>query len=772
MTEIVLTGTSSQTLADYLKALGIFRLVAEQMSRAGELRALWREGHLTFRWDDASDAAASDAELDATSLQRFFLHDYTPSPLLSPWSGRAGFLEGEDGEDSTRKGAQILRTVGVSKGVRFKAYRDLIDEVQRVPVIGEFDRCRSEIKALEALAKARKLDEAGRERLDAAKKRLKPLKDGLLVVLRSELGDAALAWLDACYVLGSEVTKPAPLLGSGGNEGSMDFSVNHVETLLALFDPDTDEPSEDAVALIGQALFGEVQPIASSSNIGFLSVAASGGVNMSQGFAGRPRENPWNAVLVMEGAVLFAAAATKKLESQERAGLSFPFMVEQTLAGEGSLGNSESARPEFWVPVWSGAASLMELKALLAEGRSTLGRRQARTGLDMLESLSELGISRGVSVFERFGFYERRGKGYFVGVHLGSYAAPREVRAGHLLRDLRQGGWLDRLSRFSKETESASRFSQLCRRLEDSLFALAVRDQGAAQMHGLLMHLADTQAALAGSAKARAEVGPVPRLSEEWVRAADDGSAEFRIAQALAGLQGVVDQPLPLRAQLFPVTRQGNEWITPSNSGSVRVHLGRRGRLVDVLGALLAQRLQLWRRLGMQDKPLASPAGATLDDVAAFLQDDRMDARIAALLPGLSLCHIPLGSDRSAGAGTLPAAFGLMKLALLPDAALRRLGRLGEDERLPVPASMLATLRAGDHGHRAVGMACRRLRASGLAPRMNVVEPTLTGVSPARAAAALLIPLRWGACAALARRLLDETADEADAATHCHAIEP
>jgi CRISPR-associated protein Csx17 len=285
-------------------------------------------------------------------------------------------------------------------------------------------------------------------------------------------------------------------------------------------------------------------------------------------------------------------------------------------------------------------------------------------------------------------------------------------------------------------------------------------------MHGLLMQLADTQAALANSAKARAEVGPVPRLSEEWVRAADDGSAEFRIAKALAGLQGVGDQPLPLCAQLFPVARQGAEWLTPLNAGSVRVHLGRKGRLVDVMGSLLAQRLQLRTRLGMQDKPLSSPAGATLEDVAVFLQDDCMDGRIAALLLGLSLCRIPLDPDRSAGAGTLPAAFGLMKLALLPDAALRRMGRLGEVERLPVPTGMLAALRAGDHGNRAVGLACRRLRASGLAPRLSAAEPLLAGVSPARAAAALLIPLRWGASAALARRLLADMADEADASIH------
>jgi CRISPR-associated protein Csx17 len=69
---------------------------------------------------------------------------------------------------------------------------------------------------------------------------------------------------------------------------------------------------------------------------------------------------------------------------------------------------------------------------------------------------------------------------------------------------------------------------------------------------------------------------------------------------------------------------------------------------------------------------------------------------------------------------------------------------------------MLAALRAGDRGGRAVTLAARRLRSSGLTPTFRTPLPTLAGIDPARAAAALLIPLRWSATAALARALLDE----------------
>lgn len=75
---------------------------------------------------------------------------------------------------------------------------------------------------------------------------------------------------------------------------------------------------------------------------------------------------------------------------------------------------------------------------------------------------------------------------------------------------------------------------------------------------------------------------------------------------------------------------------------------------------------------------------------------------------------------------------------------------------MPTPAGLLAALLAGNPGNRAVTLAWRRLRASGLTPRLGETLPALAGVDSTRAAAALLIPLRWAATAVLARTLLEE----------------
>src|SRR3546814_14939062 len=79
-----------------------------------------------------------------------------------------------------------------------------------------------------------------------------------------------------------------------------------------------------------------------------------------------------------------------------------------------------------------------------------------------------------------------------------------------------------------------------------------------------------------------------------------------------------------------------------------------------------------------------------------------MDNRIAALLPGLSLCDIPLDTEHDTGEGAVPAAFAVLKLCLTPDATLRKPKFLGEGEHIPLLPDMLAQLPAGTAGTRAV----------------------------------------------------------------------
>ncbi len=721
MNEIILDGCTPTPLANYLKALGVLRLLS---SKYPDTRGFWRGDRFVLR-----------TSLDRAGIEEFFLEDYEPTPIMAPWNGGSGFY------DKDNKTA--LEAILKSTDKRLAGFRSSL-------LIAE--------QALEGV------DRSASPKGEA--------KAALLARIRGELPDDVLGWFDASVSLAGTSAKYPPLLGTGGNDGRLDFTNNFMQRLLDVLACSQGETQNASCLWLAMTLFAETAPGLVKNAIGQFSPGQAGGPNASTGFEADAAINPWDFVLMIEGALPFASAAVRRNANDPFGVMSYPFTVNAVGAGSGSLGGEgdlvdakgkKKARGELWMPLWEQPASYAEIRVLLAEGRVALGKKPARDALDFVRAVQQLGGYRGIKSFQRYGLLMRSGKAYLATplsrIEVGDHPQSR------WLVDLDGHQWLDRFRQFARGDTAANRFHVLRKRLEDMLFAHSGREPGKAETQALLTLLGEIQLALTSSTKAKESVRPIPRLSESWVVSADDGSPAFRIARALAGLHGVSDEPLPMRAQLFPVHRRYDQWMSPDAGEKARIYMGRKGTLTDTLCALLSRRLWLADKLDMKDKPLASPSGATLEDVAAFLRDPGMDTRIAALLPGLALCAIPEDADKSAGEGMLPAAFGLMKLALTPDRTLRALGWLGPEEHLPVSAGMLAQLAAGNHGNRAAIAAWRRLRSSGLAPVFAPdALPDLRGISPSRAAAALLIPLRYGATAALAHKMLKTAESETETA--------
>jgi CRISPR-associated protein Csx17 len=710
--EIILNGCTPTPLSNYLKALGVLRLLATEHPAT---RGFWY-----------GDQFILQTPLDEQGVAEYFLKNYEPTPIMAPWNGGSGFFE-KDNKDATRAFHE-------SQGQRFALYRQCLGVAET---------------ALEGFP--RQESPKGKD------------KARLLMRMRASLPDSALGWFDAAVLLATDSPQYPPLLGTGGNDGRLDFTNNFMQRLGEVLDLNGDDVPDASTGWLQAALFGEASPNLVKKAIGQFSPGQAGGPNATTGFDADSAINPWDFVLMIEGVLMFAAATVRRHADDPSGSLSYPFTVRAVGAGSGSLGEGDtaSARGELWMPLWSRRAGLAEVRALMAEGRVALGRKPARDALDFARAVHQLGGYRGVQSFQRFGLLMRAGKAYLA-TPLSRVEVSDEPQS-NFLDELDQYGWLDRFRSFTRGDNTATRFKMLRKRLEDRLFDLSNHEPTPAEMQSLLILLGEIQQSLSSSARAQEKVRPIPRLTERWVTAADDGSPEFRITKALAGLRGSGEKALPLRAQLFPVHRKYNQWITSEAGEKVRFYSGQRGRLVGTLHSLLAHRLQLAERLEMKDKPLASPSGATLDDVTAFLQDERMDARIASLLPGLSLCTIPEDTERSAGEGILPAAFGLMKLTFTPDRTLRSLGFLGGFDHVPIPTGMLARLAAGHHNS-AAKVAWRRLRASELTPFIVNTVPALSGIDPKRAAAALLIPLRYGANGVLARTLLKEPETATDSA--------
>jgi len=718
--EIALDGCTPTPLASYLKSLGVLRLLS---AKYPETRGFWRGERFVLR-----------TPLDRAGIRQFFLYEYQPTPVMAPWNGGSGFYEKDN--------KTALEAIQESTDPRFSTYRSCLQIAER---------------ALSGVS--RKVSPKAGE------------KAALLARLRAYLPDEALNWFDSSLLLSAGTAQYPPLLGTGGNDGRLDFTNNFMQCVLDVLGSSQGKRSVAPTRWLEVALFDQAAPGLIKNAIGQFSPGQAGGPNATTGFGGTFQEanatiNPWDFVLMIEGTLPFAAAAVRRNADDPWGVLSYPFTVRAVGAGAGSLGEGDAsaARGELWMPLWSQPATYPEIRALMAEGRVALGERPVRDALDFARAVQQFGGYRGVDSFERFGLLKRSGKAYLA-TPLSRVALTGQPPS-RWLEDLDRGRWLERFRKFARGEYVANRFLALRKRLEDRLFALSAHDPTTAEAQSLLALMGEIQLALSGSTKARESARPVPRLSEGWVVAADDGSPAFRIAKALAGLRGVGDEPLPLRSQLFPVHRRFNQWMTPEASEKARIFTGQKGCLIDTLRALLERRLWLTEKLEMEDKPLASPGGAALDDVAAFLRDDSTDTRIAALLPGLCLCEIPEDTEKSAGEGMLPAAFGLLKLALTPDRTLRNLGWLGERDHVPIPSNMAAQLAAGNHGNRAVQTAWRRLRSSGLAPIFDVnALPDLCGIDPSRAAAALLIPFRYGATSVLARSVLNTTESETQSAT-------
>jgi CRISPR-associated protein Csx17 len=692
--KVRLGGCAPTPLASYLKALGVLRLVAEQADRDAK-------GY----WENESFVLVS--RLDEAELEHFFLEQYRPTPLVAPWGARSGFYPGSS--EATARGA--LDRILACESERLSPFRSVIGDVHSL------------LKHLGMTEKAR--DEA---------------KLYLLRACRAELPDYVLPWLDACYVLTEEDRAFPPLLGTGGNEGSGSYVSGFAQQVVACV---IDRAHDRALAA---ALFGLPRPqMGSSQTPGQFAPLAAGGPNATTGFEGRSSLNPWDFLLCLEGTLLFAAAATKRLESSTPGALAFPFTVRAVGAGSGSisLGDERNARAETWFPLWHRPATLSELSGVLAEGRVQVSGRTAEDALDFARAVSALGIQRGIDSFQRYGYLQRFGRNV-IAVPLDRVDVRRNPH-GDLIDDIDR--WLACFRRLARQDVAPARLRSLTARLENTLFDLT-RGQHPSRVQVVLTLFGEAQVYLARSKSARAVLPPVPELSEHWARAADDATPEFRIAAGLAGLHAISatedGKPravLPMAVHFAPMDER-RHWV---QGGDHRATWGA-GRLHRNLGALAARRLEAADQMWVRVAPWFARVTVPLAAAAAWL-DCRLDERrIAALLPGLALARIPRRLDHIRLDGPpIPAAYAVLKPLFTPRAQLERtrLAPAAEDARGRSSSSRIARsvarLLAANRVNDAVTIGIRRLRAQGMP-----IGVSLEGAGhPAGEAllSALLIPL-------------------------------
>ena len=272
MNQIPLRGCAPEPLIHYLKALGILRLVAEQFDP--QARAAWH-----------GDTFMLETEKTKEDLIDFFLNDYRPTPLMSPWNGGSGFGEGED-----ITGREAIRS---SSSERLEIYRTAINDVLSLPelpsvghltvtdFLNRIEQAITESKNQESkdvmawknlisatkkeLIKFPNAQDLAKNTLEsieqikdsisdkAEKKSLAELlkvlskvrnvvkkfkrsagKDDIIKACRNHLNDEAIEWFDAAVVLFENESGEVPLLGAGGIDGKLEFARNFMSRLSSV----------------------------------------------------------------------------------------------------------------------------------------------------------------------------------------------------------------------------------------------------------------------------------------------------------------------------------------------------------------------------------------------------------------------------------------------------------------------------------------------------------------------------------------------------------
>lgn len=651
--------------------------LASYLKALGVLRLVGEQKDPDARGAWQGEHFVLESTLEREALVRFFAEEWKPTPVVAPWNGGSGFWPTTSDE--------AVRSIEASGDERLAEYARTIAAVRA---------------ALAALA------------FKEAPEKGEP-KTLLLTYLRARLSDEALAWLDAAAVLTDGDPIYPALLGTGGNDGRQDFSNNFMQRVLVTL--------SDATGL-APALFRSPSRTDFKGSMGqFAPTQLS-------------RSAPWDFVLALEGALVLAGAATRRLESSDSGTLAFPFHTRATCAP--SIVDGEDGHGELWLPLWATPASYRDIRQLFAEGRAKRSpEHSASTGLDFARSVARLGVDRGLAEFVRYSFQPRNGKNYFA-TPLGRFST-REVPSVRLLDEI--DAWYERLRRKAGGKNVPASVAVAKRRLELAMFGAAERGE----LRPVLLALGDMEQALARSLgfTIKAYLGPAPALGAGWAAAARDGSMEQRLAAALA------TRP-DMHGRLVPLEESGRRFGRSDDPA----YVFRPRPLVENLQELLRREdleVQQDRR-----EPLKGTATArcSLSDLAHFVEGQTDDLLIERWLRAFVLIHgVEVGA---------PPPVTVLPGALFAVLALVYGRRVGELE-LPRTPAVLARASAGD----ALGaseLAIRRLKACGRPlPVARLVEPPWR---TRRIAAALAFPLTKTQRRELERMVLPAAEDDIHAA--------
>jgi CRISPR-associated protein Csx17 len=483
VTRHVLPGLRTEPLGSYLAGLGLIRLLGEQADPA--TKAEWKP-----------DGLMVDTIVD--DIAAWLAEEYIPTPVLSPWNGGSGF------------------------GVKDREPKRRLEDLLAHPS-SRLDGLRDAIAIADGVM--RKARAAGWIAPDGAGGEKVADKARIVLEFRNRCPDRLLPWIDATVVLVGEQTFFPPLLGTGGNDGRLDFSTNFHERLLEVVDV-TGNGRARSLACARDLLAGTEGERLACAAVGQFDPVLAGGQGSSPFGAAASLVNPWEYVLLVEGALLFASGTVRR-HQHDVGRAARPFTVSFSPDGTASGGAGEESRGEVWVPAWSRPCTLAEIRQLFGEARASWRGRPAQQSVEFYAATRTLGVARGIDEFVRYGLLQRNGLA-FVAVPLDrvQVRSRPEVRLAARIED-----WVSRFR--SSEASSAIRAAT---RKFDAAHLMYARDGGPERLRDLLAALTVLEQAIGRSGRGREKAPPrtPPRAGDFLEEFAKIATPELRVAVGIA----------------------------------------------------------------------------------------------------------------------------------------------------------------------------------------------------------------------------------------------
>ncbi len=462
---IQLSGCTPEPIAAYLKALGVLRVLAEQVDLS--IRGFWREN--VFHLEGITQER----------LIEFFCKDWQPTPVVQPWNNGTGF---------TREGKKNLT---IPQALRFKGIRTLIQVCEQVAVT------------------------TGLNQQD----KVKQLKKQVLRELRLRVPSHLRRGIEAAWIVTQDAEKLNFLLANGGMSGNADLGDLQSTALKLLFNFDVGQPLTASEDCFKASVFREsLKNTRIAKSIVFLDPGTTGSINGTIGESIEAQSNPWDYLLALEGLLSILPTVTRRYTQTNDLQIAcLPFAVRPSTAGQGTLTAAETCRGEVWFPLWAKPLRWRLVEHLFTEARLSLGNRPAVTGLDARRAIASLGCNRSINQFVRYGYFVRNGDAQFA-IPLGRFNPEQRPEA---VITAEVDSWLEQIGRV--------------KRLPNSIESALNRVRLALWDHASGGSLLDVVIALGQLEEARDRSSIRTRLrplSSDWIRAANDGSIEFRLALA------------------------------------------------------------------------------------------------------------------------------------------------------------------------------------------------------------------------------------------------